>query len=233
VPERLIPNRFVRSVQTLTATDPATRLIAMSGRVSPDLRRRLARGELAELDGRAAERAARSRLDGLSDEPLAAALYLDAQLELVDDMLHYFDRTTMAYALEVRMPFLDHRFVELTATIPAALKVKRLRNKHILRLAADRIVPDRVVSDREKTKIGFFHSAVEGWLQAQMSGAVSDYLLNDRPACAEFIDQRELQAVVRHLASGNAHHTYGLFAILILEVWLSTYLPRALHPLSS
>jgi asparagine synthase (glutamine-hydrolysing) len=229
VPARLIPSRFARAAQTIAASDPATRLIAMSGRASPDLRRRLARGELARIGGRAAERAARSRLDGLSDDPLAAALYLDAQLELVDDMLHYFDRATMAHALEVRMPFLDHRFVELTATIPAALKVKRLRNKHVLRLAAEGIVPARVVSDKEKTKIGFFHSAVEGWFRAQLSGVVSEFLLADRLACADFLDQARLQAMVRrHLDGEDVEQTYGLFAILMLEVWLSSYLPRAL-----
>jgi asparagine synthase (glutamine-hydrolysing) len=229
LPARAIPDRFARAAQTLAARDPATRLIAMSGRASTDLRRRLARNELAALDGRSAERAVRARLDGLPDEPLAAALYLDAQLELVDDMLHYFDRATMAHSLEVRMPFLDHHLVELTATIPAALKVKRLRNKHVLRLAAEGIVPPRVVSDKEKTKIGFFHSAVDAWFRAQVSGAVTEYLLNDRLACADFLDQTELQAVVRrHLAGSDTENTYGLFAILMLEVWLSSYLPRAL-----
>jgi asparagine synthase (glutamine-hydrolysing) len=229
VPARIVPDRFARAAQTLAAKDPATRLIAMSGRASAGLRHSLARNELAALDGRSAERAARSRLDGFPDEPLAAALYLDAQLELVDDMLHYFDRATMAHSLEVRMPFLDHRLVELTATIPASLKVKRLRNKHVLRLAAEGILPDRVTSDKEKTKIGFFHSAVDSWFRAQVSGAVSDFLLNERLACADFLDQAELQAVVRrHLAGSDQENTYGLFAILMLEVWLSSYLPRAL-----
>jgi len=233
VPRRAIPGRFTRAAQTLAAGDPADRLMAMSGRASADLRRRLARNELAALDGRAGERVIRSRLNGVRDEPLAATLYLDAQLELVDDMLHYFDRATMAHSLEVRAPFLDDRLVELTAAIPASLKVKRLRNKHVLRLAAEGILPERVISDKEKRKIGFFHSAVDSWFRAQVSGAVKEYLLNDDLACASFLDQEELQTVVRrHLAGGENENTYGLFAILMLEVWLSSYLPRALarHP---
>jgi asparagine synthase (glutamine-hydrolysing) len=229
LPESLIPGGLARQAGTLRARDPAERLLAMSSRTSTSLRQRLARNELAALDGLAGERAVRSRLDGLPDEPLAAALYLDAQLELVDDLLHYFDRATMAHALEIRVPFLDHRFVELTATIPPSLKVKWRRNKHVLRLAAERILPSRVVSDKEKTKIGFFHSAVDGWFRSQVSGAVSQYLLSGRLASAGFLDQQELERVVRgHLAGTGSENTYGLFSILMLELWLSSYLPRAL-----
>ena len=67
------------------------------------------------------------------DEPLAATLYLDAQLGLADDMLHYFDRTSMAHSLEVRVPFLDHHVVEYCARIPADLKVRRLQTKYLLK----------------------------------------------------------------------------------------------------
>ena len=91
---------------------------------------------------------------------------------------------------------------------------------------AEGILPARVTSDKEKTKIGFFHSAVDSWFRAQISGAVSEYLLSDDLACAEFLDQAELQAAVRrHLAGTDTENTYGLFAILMLEVWLSSYLP--------
>jgi asparagine synthase (glutamine-hydrolysing) len=229
VPGRAIPGRFARAAQTLAARDPAARLLAMSGRGSTELRRSLARNELAALDGATGERTIRAKLNGVHDDPVAATLYLDAQLELVDDMLHYFDRVTMAHALEARIPFLDHQFVELTATIPSALKVKRLRNKHVLRLAAEGVLPQRVTSDKEKQKIGFFHSAVDSWFRAQVSGAVQQYLLSDELASAGFLDQAELQRVVRrYLAGGESENIYGLFAILMLEVWLSTYLPRAL-----
>ena len=59
-------------------------------------------------------------LDGIPDDPLRVSLHLHAQLALVDDMLHYFDRMSMAHSLEVRVPFLDHELVELAATIPSA-----------------------------------------------------------------------------------------------------------------
>ena len=64
----------------------------------------------------------RSRIGSEAPAPEASsgALVLDAQLSLVDDMLHYFDRTSMAHSLEVRVPYLDHRLVEFCSRMPIA-----------------------------------------------------------------------------------------------------------------
>ena len=62
-------------------------------------------------------------------DPVSTTLYLDAQLSLPDDMLHYFDRTSMAHSLEVRVPFLDHELVEWAADVPSGLKVRRAENE--------------------------------------------------------------------------------------------------------
>ena len=175
-----------RPVDTLAAAGPAERLLAMSGALAPALRRELVRGPLAELDGNAALRAISYRLGDLPDAPLPAALYLDGQLGLADDMLHYFDRASMAHSLEVRVPFLDHQLVELCASMPADLKVRRLETKHVLRHAARGLVPDRII---DKPKIGFFNSAVDDWFRAQTRGAISDYLLGPNPRYAEMIDR--------------------------------------------
>jgi asparagine synthase (glutamine-hydrolysing) len=174
----------------------------------------------------AAERAVRSTLNGVGNDPLAAALYLDAQLGLVDDMLHYFDRTSMAHSLEVRVPFLDHHVVELCARIPSNLKVRKLNTKHVLKLAARRILPDRVI---DKPKVGFFNSAMEGWLSAQARRTMTEYFLEGSPRSADFLDREEVARLVSNPAAwSDSTQGYALFSILMLEIWLSTYLPRAL-----
>jgi asparagine synthase (glutamine-hydrolysing) len=82
------PGRLGRASRTLSAADPAERLLAMSGRLRPDLRKPLFRGPLAGLNGGVSLGTLRERLGGVGDDPLPAALYLDGQLGLVDDMLH-------------------------------------------------------------------------------------------------------------------------------------------------
>jgi asparagine synthase (glutamine-hydrolysing) len=222
----LARGRVRRAARTLAARDPASRLVAMSSKLGDDLRAQLVRGPLAELDGYAGLRAVRALLDGVPDRPLGTTLYLDGQLALVDDMLHYFDRASMAHSLEVRVPFLDHHLVEFAATIPDELKVRRLTTKYVLKRAARGVLPDAII---DKPKLGFFREEVDAWFRTQTRGAISDYLLGPSPRYAEMLDRRTVERLVRaHAAGTDATNPHLLLAILMLEVWLSTYLSRAL-----
>jgi asparagine synthase (glutamine-hydrolysing) len=224
------PGRLERVSATLAAVDPAERLLAMSGRLGGDLRRDLLRGPLAATDGQNALRAVQARLGAVNAEALPAALYLDAQLGLVDHMLHYFDRASMAHSLEVRVPFLDHHLVEYCATIPASYKVRRLDTKHVLKQAVRGLIPDRII---DKPKIGFFHTAVDSWFRAQTRGAISDYLLGPDPRYAELLDRKEVERMVKDHASGtDTGNARVLLSILMLEVWLSSYLPRSVSTIA-
>ncbi|HEY8645977.1 MAG TPA: asparagine synthase (glutamine-hydrolyzing) [Gaiellaceae bacterium] len=215
---------LARSSAALSATTSTERMLAMSGRLQDGDRGRLVREHVDVMDGRAARRAVEALAAGLSGDPLSETLYLDAQLALVDDMLHYFDRASMAHSLEVRVPFLDHELVEFCATIPSGLKVRRLDTKHVLKQAARAVVPDRIV---DKPKIGFFRGAVGAWFKAQAGRAIDDYLLAPEPRYAEFLERREVERLIaRHRETGDPDLGHLLLALLMLEVWLSTYLPR-------
>src|SRR4029077_6725161 len=165
-----------------------------SAQIDPALRDQLARGPLAEGPGGSALRAVSRHLDGVR-AALPGALHLDGQLALVDDMLHYFDRASMAHSLEVRVPFLDHELVEYCATIPSAYKVRRLHTrKYVLKTAVRGLIPDRII---DKPKVGFFSTAVDGWFRAQTRGVIADYLLAPSPQYAELLDRRAVEQLVR------------------------------------
>jgi asparagine synthase (glutamine-hydrolysing) len=220
------PARLQRPALTLAAADPSSRLLAMSGQLDAGLRAQLARGPLAELDGGAALRAIRASMNGLADDPLPATLYLDGQLALVDDMLHYFDRMSMAHSLEVRVPFLDHELVEYAATIPSEYKVHRLTRKYVLKKAARGLIPDQII---ERRKIGFFEKSADALLRAQWRGLVADYLLTPDPCYAEFLDRDRVQSLSRQLVDGSdSRNGKLLLSILLLEIWLRSFLDRAL-----
>jgi asparagine synthase (glutamine-hydrolysing) len=224
LPGALLPGDLERAAAMVAAPDAAGRLLVAARRIGPELRRSLVRGRLAELDGGAAERAVRSHLNGLgSGDPLGAALYLDLQLELLDDLLHYFDRMSMAHGMTIRVPFVDHELVELSATIPSGLKARGLQTKRVLRLAARDILPEGVLDTRRK--VGFFHPVVDRWFRGQLDGAVGTYLLGGDLRCAQFIDEAQLRSMVRR---GDPSDIYNLFVVLMLELWLASYLPRAL-----
>ena len=215
-------------LQTLSATlgapDSVTRQLAAIGATRAELASALSHGPLGSTGEATARAAIADRLDGAPPhDPLASMLHVDLQLGLVEDMLHYFDRTSMAASLEVRVPFLDHHLVELCTRIPTELKVRGLRTKHILREAARGLVPEDVI---DKRKVGFFNATVEGWFTAQTNDSIARYLLSDRPAYAEVADPTEVAHLVkRHREGGGGSR--GLLALLMLEIWLTEYLPRA------
>jgi len=220
------PARARRVAEILAARDPVERQLAVFGGAAEE-RRRLVRGALRELDGASARAAIGRRLEGAPDDPLAAMLYLDGQLGLADDMLHYFDRASMAASLEVRVPFVDHVVVEHCATIPAELKVQRLTGKYLLKRAARGILPDRII---DKPKIGFFNAAVGGWFHVQTERVISDYLLSPTPSYGDLLERAEVERLLTPSAEGKSRGVeHVLLAVLMLEVWLSAFLPRALR----
>jgi asparagine synthase (glutamine-hydrolysing) len=216
--------RVRRFAASLAASEPADRLLASSGRMDARLRAELLQGPLGQANGSATRAVILDRQDGVVGDPLATLLYLDGQLALVDDMIHYFDRNSMAHSLEVRVPFLDHRVVEYCAGLPSGLKVKGLTRKYLLKRAARGLVPDRII---EKRKLGFFRRASNAWLDAQMPGAVAEHLLGSSPRVLEFLRRPGLERLIASYREGaGAEHVHLLIAILMLEIWLSTYLPR-------
>jgi asparagine synthase (glutamine-hydrolysing) len=191
------------------------------------LRDRLARGALRDRHGVPARTVVAERLGGASGDPLALMLFLDGQLGLVDDMLHYFDRASMARSLEVRVPFLDHHVVEFCARLPTDLKVRGLTTKYLLKRAARGIVPDRII---DKRKIGFFNAAVGAWFRSQADGAISDYLLAPSPGYEQLLERDVVADMVAQHGRGAPGLEHALLSVLMLEVWLSDFLPRALAP---
>ena len=164
-------------------------------------------------------------LGGTRPGPMSALLTLDAKLMLPDDLLHYFDRASMAHSLEVRVPFLDHAVVEYCARIPPNLKVRGTTTKYVLKRAARGLVPDRIV---DKRKFGFFNPAVSGWFASQAEHATATYLLDDGARYREFLDPSEVALLAsRRPQADGGRRDQLLLSVLMLELWLSAFLPRA------
>ncbi len=98
------------------------------------------------------------------DEPDSLADFLRPQVleRGMPELLRYEDRNSMAHSIEARVPFLDHRLVELIFTLPDALKLRGTTTKAVLRDAMRGIVPDAILDRRDK--VGF--RATPDWTYA-------------------------------------------------------------------
>ena len=107
--------------------------------------------------------------------PFARLQYLEMNVRLADYIVRYLDTMSMAYSLEVRVPFLDHEFVELCAQIPPQVKMHRLEEKHVLRRAMVEILPPEIVTKKTRTyrSISFLAAAVAGICERTVVGTKS------------------------------------------------------------
>ncbi len=155
-------------------------------------------------------------------DPVDKALRLDSTVMLVDDPLKRVDNMTMAWALEARVPFLDHEVVEFAARIPAALKIKG-GGKYILKEAARRVLPAAVI-DRPK---GYFPVPALKHLSGPVLERVGAVLTGPKARRRELFDAGYLE---RLLAAPNDDFTplggSRLWQLFALEYWLQLHVPE-------
>jgi asparagine synthase (glutamine-hydrolysing) len=186
----------------------------------PEMRRRLLRDAvLAEIKGRRPERFVESAYAAHGEEDLNGMLSADIAYLLPDDFLTKVDRASMACGLEVRPPFLDHELLELTARIPADLKVRRGQTKWLLKELFRERLPDGIV-DRPKQG---FDVPLDAWFRGPLRSMCRDDLLDPHGPVSAYVES----TAVRNLYEAHQSHrgNYGrqLWALLVLSVWLRRY----------
>jgi len=141
---------------------------------------------------------------------------------LLPALLQVEDRVSMAHGLESRVPFLDHRIVELAATIPADIKFENGNMKHVLRTAMRSRLPARI-ADRQD-KMGF-PVPLHEWIAAP--GAVRDFvrdIFSSRAARSrELIDNSR---VLKRM-DGESRFGRQIWGLLSLELWQRSFHDRA------
>lgn len=114
---------------------------------------------------------------------------------LVDEMLSKVDKATMAWGLEARTPFLDHRLVEYALTIPAHLMAQGTNGKRLLKQLGERYVPHEVLY---RKKHGF-NVPLGAWLRKGVPSVLADALASSRlKALAVFRPEVVERIIHRH-----------------------------------
>jgi len=136
-------------------------------------------------------------------------------------LLRYGDHVTMAFGIENRCPFLDHRLVSYVASLPPRLKIRGGTTKWIFRQVARGRLPETIRSRR--LKLGF-PTPFGAWIRSPVGDTVERWLASDfdNPYYAQWVDRAEAQKLLQEHRNGSADHHALLWRLLCLGAWLKT-----------
>jgi asparagine synthase (glutamine-hydrolysing) len=148
-------------------------------------------------------------------------MYVDTNLWLPDDLLTKVDRATMAYSLEARVPFLDHKFVEFVAKLDPRLKQNGATTKYLLKKLAEKYLPHEIVHRGKQGFVMPLSPWLEGGLKTRMEHAIGAGGLDKRGLFKE----GALKRLLAQHRSGRSNHAGRLWALTVLELWFERHAP--------
>jgi asparagine synthase (glutamine-hydrolysing) len=185
---------------------------AMQGQLlTPEARDRVGHG-----DPYIEVRALLERTDATS--LLDRLLYADIKTYL-HELLMKQDQMSMATSLESRVPFLDHKLVEFTSSLPERLKLRGWTTKYILRKSMKGILPDAILS---RSKMGF-PVPIGSWFRGEYAAVVDEYILSDRATSRGIFNADFVRQLVKRHQAGGENHSERLWALVNFEMWLRQF----------
>lgn len=153
-------------------------------------------------------------------DPLLAIQYVDIKTYLVDDILTKVDRASMAHSLEVRVPLLDHEFMEMAAQIPPGLKLKAKEGKYLFKKALEKKLPKDILY---RSKMGF-SIPLSQWFKNELKPVFEDTVLDANALSNKYLDPGTVKQLWNEHQSGSRERSAELWSILFFEKWLRQWL---------
>ena len=128
-------------------------------------------------------------------------------------LLQFEDRNSMAFSIESRVPFLDHRLVEFVFSLPDEAKFSSGITKRVLREGLKRVLPASIAERADKK--GFVTPGEVKWLRGPLR-----FLLEQDFTTLDFLNAERVNSVIREFKSGNNRHANLVWRLVVLRYWM-------------
>ncbi|HDO35820.1 MAG TPA: asparagine synthase (glutamine-hydrolyzing) [Nitrospirae bacterium] len=159
-----------------------------------------------------------------NSDGLNRRLFTDVKTTLVDEMLAKLDKISMAFGVEARVPFLDHRLVEFALGIPGRLKYGEMGEKQILRKAMEDYLPREILY---RKKHGF-NVPLGDWFAKDMVSFVNEYLSDSRIKGEGIFNPLFIESIVKRQLSGAGDYSTIIFEVLVWEMWYEKFMDSSI-----
>jgi asparagine synthase (glutamine-hydrolysing) len=156
-----------------------------------------------------------------SDTKLNRLLYADIKTYLLE-LLMKQDQMSMAASIESRVPFLDHKLVEFSATLPLEMKIKGFDTKRILRMAMKDKIPAPILSRSKKG----FPVPIEKWFRHDYKHVVEDILYDERTRKRGIFNYKMVEKIIKCHQSGHKNYSDQIWTLINFELWQRIFLDR-------
>ncbi|MFZ3264134.1 MAG: asparagine synthase (glutamine-hydrolyzing) [Terriglobales bacterium] len=161
-----------------------------------------------------------------ANDPVSQILYVDTKTYMVEDILAKVDRMSMLNSLEVRVPILDHVFIEWVTGLAPEWKLRGRQQKYILRKLAERLGVPREVLYRQKQ--GFSLPLVH-WMRNELKDMLM-ILVEPRTLERGYFQASGVRKLMDdHLLRGKTM-TGRLWRLLMFELWHRNFLEKYVRP---
>lgn len=154
------------------------------------------------------------------DTVMDRAFYTDIKAYLPECLLVKMDIASMANSLEARSPFLDHKVMEFSASLPDNFKVHGLTTKYIMKKTFDEMLPP-AITNRQKMGFGI---PVGKWFRGDWRDFFRETVLSDTSFRRGYFKRESLERIYQEHTSGKRDHGYRMWALLVLELWHRSYI---------
>jgi len=163
-----------------------------------------------------------SRIQNTRLDFLQQSLYLELNLRLPELLLMRVDKMTSMNSIEARVPYLDHRLVELAFSIPQELKLKNNTTKYILKKAVEGIIPEEIIYRKKKG----FGAPVSQWLRENegVRNKIISIIKNSKIQKLNLFDYEYIDRLLKDHLLKKRDNSFKIWNLVTLSLWYDNWM---------